>query len=98
MEHTCTHCEDSRLPVTIPYVVHESVVARQDRTIKRLCISLIIAIVMAVVAPLVVHFGWLWYESQYETYDYSYEQDGEGTNIIGNENEVNNGTETENSD
>ena len=40
-------------------------------------------------------FGlFVWYESQFETI--SYEQDGEGTNIIGDGNDVNNGAEAEN--
>jgi hypothetical protein len=62
-----------------------------ERQIKRLWIALIVAIIVAVIAPLTVHFGWLHYESQFETYEYT--QDGEGTNIIGDGNDVNNGAE-----
>lgn len=68
-----------------------------ERMVKRLWIALCIAIVLAVAAPLAVHFGWLYYESQYDTieYSYDYQQDGEGTNIIGNGNDVNNGAKTD---
>ena len=63
--------------------------------IKKLWIAIIILIMVSIIAPLCVHFGWLYYESQWETVDYAYEysQDGQGTNIIGNQNEVLNGTE-----
>lgn len=98
MSKTCNGCGEMHTPVDVPYIVHESMVARQERQIKRLWIALIVAISVALITPLVVHFGWLWYESQFETYEYLYEQDGEGTNIIGNENEVNNGAEIENQD
>ena len=91
----CETCKgkDAHAPESVPYIVHESSMARMERQIKRLWIALIVAIIVAVVAPLTVHFGWLHYESQFETYEYT--QDGEGTNIIGDGNDVNNGATTE---
>lgn len=64
--------------------------------IKRLWIAIIVLIILNIVGPLAVHLGWVYYESQWETVDYAYEytQDGQGTNIIGDSNEVLNGTET----
>lgn len=89
----CETCKgkDAHAPGSVPYIVHESSMARMERQIKRLWIALIVAIIVAVIAPLTVHFGWLHYESQFETYEYT--QDGEGTNIIGDGNDVNNGAE-----
>ena len=89
----CETCKgkESHAPESVPYIVHESSMARMERQIKRLWIALIVAIIVAVIAPLTVHFGWLHYESQFETYEYT--QDGEGTNIIGDGNDVNNGAE-----
>jgi hypothetical protein len=89
----CETCKgkDAHAPESVPYIVHESSMARMERQIKRLWIALIVAIIVAVVAPLTVHFGWLNYESQFETYEYT--QDGEGTNIIGDGNDVDNGAE-----
>jgi hypothetical protein len=89
----CETCKgkDAHAPESVPYIVHESSMARMERQIKRLWIALIVAIIVAVVAPLTVHFGWLHYESQFETYEYT--QDGEGTNIIGDGNDVDNGAE-----
>lgn len=90
----CKNCKDNE---QIPeQSKNELAFAFVERMVKRLWISLIVAICLAVVAPLAVHFGWLYYESQFETFEYSYEQDGEGTNIIGDWNDVNNGAKAEN--
>ena len=85
----CKNCKDNE---QIPeHSKEELAFAFAERMVKRLWIALCIAIALAVVAPLAVHFGWLHYESQFETYEYT--QDGEGTNIIGDGNDVNNGAE-----
>ena len=91
----CKECKEKRMevntPENVPYIVHEAAMARNERHVKRLVVALIFAIVLA----FATNVGWLIYESQYETLDYSYDytQDGEGTNIIGNGNDVNNGAE-----
>ena len=88
---TCKKVQNA--PESVPYIVHESSMARMERQIKRLWIALIVCITLIFAS----NAGWLIYESQYETleYSYDYQQDGEGTNIIGNGNDVNNGAETE---
>ena len=61
------------------------------RIIKRQWTALIVAICMLFGA-----FGlFVWYESLHETISHDYQQYGQGTNIIGDSNEVNNGTEIE---
>ena len=91
MSKTCNSCGADKSPASVPYVVHESTVARMERIIKRQWIALIVAICM-----LFGSFGlFVWYESQFETITYDYAQDGQGTNIIGDSNEVNNGAEIE---
>ena len=90
-EKKCNHCGTDKNPASVPYVVHESIVARMERIIKRQWVALIVAICMLFGA-----FGlFVWYESLYETISYDYQQDGQGTNIIGDSNEVNNGAEIE---
>lgn len=93
MAKTCNGCTEMQTPVDVPYIVHESTVARQERHIKRLWIALIVAIAMIFAS----NAAWLWYESQFDyvEYSYDYQQDGQGTNIIGDENEVNNGATAE---
>ena len=86
----CENCKgkEAHAPESVPYIVHESSMARMERQIKRLWIALIVCIALIFAS----NIGWLIYESQYETldysYDYDYQQDGQGTNIIGNGNEV----------
>lgn len=53
----CKTCKESR--AVVPYIVHESAMARQERTIKRLWIALIICIVGLI--------GMFIYEAQFET-------------------------------
>ena len=48
-------------PENIPYIVHEGVMARQERTIRRLWILCII-IFLAFVGS---NAGWMYYESQF---------------------------------
>lgn len=67
----------------VPYIVHESILARMERTIKRLWILCIIMF-----TALVISNGlWLYYESQYMTIETmeTVEQDvktGDGTAIV----------------
>ena len=92
---SCKECKEKRMevntPENVPYIVHETAMARNERNVKRLVVALVVAIVLA----FATNVGWLIYESQFETLDYFYDytQDGEGTNIIGNGNDVDNGAE-----
>lgn len=56
----CKTCKEQRQ--TIPYIVHEADMARQERTIKRLWIALILVIVLLVGS----NCAWLLCESQFE--------------------------------
>lgn len=90
-EKKCNNCGTNNAPASVPYVVHESTVARMERIIKRQWIALIVAICM-----LFGSFGlFVWYESLYETI--SYEQDGEGINNVnlGEQGDLNNGSKGE---
>ena len=91
----CETCKgkEAKTPETIPYMAHEFAMVRMERQVKRLWIALIVCICLIFAS----NAAWLVYESQYETLEYScdYQQDGQGTNIIGNGNDVNNGAKTE---
>lgn len=69
-------------PETVPYIVFEGEIARQERHIKRLWIALIAAFI----AIALIVGGFLWYLNQYDFA--SYQQDGEGVNIVGDGNGV----------
>ena len=63
----------------IPYIAHESEVARLERIIKRLWILCIIIFV----ALIATNGAWLWYESQWEDVVVSQEVDtGNGNAVV----------------
>ena len=89
----CNNCKPTDINVNVPYVVHEAEVSRQERQIKRMWVALIVL----AVALFLTNLTWI---GVFSSYDYEstseeiiYQQDGEGTNIIRDSNEVNNGTE-----
>lgn len=51
----------------IPYYVHEGIMARMERTIKRLWILCIIIFLAFVIS----NGAWIWYENQWEAYETS---------------------------
>lgn len=92
MAKFCNNCGSAEnLNVTVPYVVHEATVARQERQIKRMWI----AVIVLAVALFLTNMAWIGYESQYETF--SYEQDGDGINNVnlGEQGDLVNGAESE---
>ena len=88
----CESCngKDSHAPESVPYIVHESSMARMERQIKRLWITVIVLIVMLVGT----NAAWLYYESQWETvekWEITQENDGGYNNYIGNDGDIVNG-------
>ena len=79
--------------LTIPYAAHQSAAARQERQIRRMWIALIVAIALIFLTNVM----WVGVFSSYDysSEEYIYTQDGEGTNIIGDGNNVD-GAETNN--
>lgn len=71
---------------TVPYIVYESTTARNERTIKRLIIALLVSIVLLFASNAV--WLWAWMQYDYTGTETVYQQDGEGLNIIGNSNEA----------
>lgn len=74
----------------VPYIVHESILARMERTIKRLWILCIIIFVAFVVS----NGMWVYYESQFsveETTEITQRNDGGYNNYIGNDGDIVNG-------
>ena len=88
---SCTHEKEVKQPESVPFIVYEGERARSDRLFKRMWIALIVAVSLLFASNAI----WLWAWTSYDYVSYKYTQDGEGTNIIGDENEVNNGAEIE---
>jgi len=85
----CATCKEVRRQIDpVPYISHEADMARNERTVKRLVIALLVVLVLwfSTIALFV------WYLNQYDfegyTETYEYNQDGRGLNIIGDSNGV----------
>lgn len=87
----CNDCKNNKKDV--PYIVHEAALAREERHIKRLVIALVTAIVLMFLSNAIWIWAWTSYDYASEESTYTYQQDGEGVNIVGSGNEVNNGAE-----
>ena len=88
---SCSNCgkEKEKSPETIPYIAHESAMARAERAAKRLWAVIILLIVMLVGT----NAAWIWYESQFETITTEVTQENADgyNNYIGNDGDINNG-------
>ena len=92
---TCNGCgTDTKAPASVPYVVHESAMARAERQTK----SLVWVVVLLIVLLVVSNGAWLWYENQFEvveetTTETTVTQDNADgyNNYIGNDGDIVNG-------
>lgn len=79
----CENCKgkDSRAPESVPYIVHESSMARMERQIKRLWITILVLIFMLVGT----NGAWLWWNNQWKTVyqEVTQEADNGTNNFIG---------------
>ena len=92
MSKTCNGCGTGNQPVTVPYVVHESSMARAERLSRRLVAIIILLIILLVGS----NVGWLIYESQFEDVITSEEiivdaEENGIANYIGNDGDIYNG-------
>lgn len=69
--------------ITVPYIVHEGEMTRQERNIKRLVVIIMVLLFMLFGS----NIAWLYEWNQYEYVDETIEstQDGDGINIVGGE-------------
>ena len=78
----CETCKNNpTTPENIPYIAHESAMARNERTVKRLWIAILTLIFLLVGSNCI----WIWYNAQFEvveTTTIEAEQDGSGVNIV----------------
>lgn len=77
-EKKCNNCGTDKAPASVPYVVHESAMARAERQTK----SLVWVIVLLIVLLVGTNAGWMIYENSFDdmTETYTVEQDGAETN------------------
>ena len=77
-EKKCNNCGTNSTPASVPYVVHESAMARAERQIK----SLVWVIVLLIVLLVGSNCAWMIYENSFDdmTETYTVKQDGAETN------------------
>lgn len=103
MTKKCNNCDNidcsdvNKPPLSVPFVVHESMMARAERSAKRMWILILVLILLLVGS----NVGWLIYESQFEVVETTeiIQENADGyNNYIGNDGDINNGetNDTEN--
>ena len=90
----CETCKEKRkviaqTPKDVPYIAHESAVARLERVIKRLWVLALVLIILLAAS----NAAWIWWESQYETVETTITQENTDgyNNYIGNDGDIVNG-------
>lgn len=88
----CDNCAEKRKQAEpVPFIVHESGMARMERTNKRLWIVVIILILALILS----NFGWVLYESQFVDEVVTQEIDtGDGDAVVAGIGDVNYGEST----
>lgn len=94
-----SNCEScgKRPPEPVPYLAHEADMARQERTIKRLWILLLVMLALLVGT----NGAWIYYESQFVEETTTVEQDietGDGDAFVAGVGDVNYGQDKAESD
>ena len=92
----CETCKEKRkviaqTPKDVPYIAHESAVARLERVIKRLWVLVLVLIVLIAAS----NAAWILWESQFEEVRIEQENESGYNNFIGNDGDIYNG-ETDN--
>ena len=92
----CETCKEKRkviaqTPKDVPYIAHESAVARLERVIKRLWVLALVLIVLLAAS----NAAWIWWESQFDEVRIEQENESGYNNFIGNDGDIYNG-ETDN--
>ena len=86
----CENCKNVKnTPDSVPYIVHESSMARMERQIKRLWITILTLIFLLVGS----NCAWLWWNNQWETVEsleITQENEGGNNNYIGNDGDITN--------
>ena len=78
----CETCKNKpQAPESVPYIVHESAMARAERAAKRLWITVLVLIFLLVGS----NCAWIWWNSQWETIyqEVTQEADNGTNNFVG---------------
>ena len=88
----CKECKENRVevkaPENVPYIVHETAMARNERNVKRMVVALVAAICLLFASNAL--WLWAWMQYDYESYE-AITDNGGDANIIGNDGDIYNG-------
>ena len=88
----CKECKEKRMevstPENVPYIVHETAMARNERNVKRMVVALVTAIALLFASNAL--WLWAWMQYDYESYE-AITDNGGDANIIGNDGDIYNG-------
>ncbi len=89
----CDACKEIKTAEPVPYIVHESAMARNERAVKRLVIALIVAIALIFASNAIWLYAWMQYDYSSEMTTSEINVDGKDgiANYIGNDGDINNG-------
>lgn len=91
-------CESCKKPSegkgqSVPFVVHESAQARNERTVKRLVVALIVAIALIFASNAAWLYAWMQYDYTSEQSVVDVDAESGVANYIGNDGDIVNGAD-----
>ena len=94
MAANCKTCKEkvAATPESVPYIVHETAMARNERNVKRMVAAIITAIALLFATNAI--WSWAWVQYDYSSEEITVEQgaqDGGNANFIGNDGDTVNG-------
>ena len=88
----CKECKENRAevktPESVPYIVHETAMARNERNVKRMVVALVATIALLFASNAL--FLWAWMQYDYESYEITADGDS-NANYIGQDGTIYNG-------
>lgn len=90
----CDACKEIKTADPVPYIVHESAQARNERAVKRLVIALIVLALLWFATIGIGVYAWMQYDYSNDMTTSEVNVDGKDgiANYIGNDGDINNGT------
>lgn len=82
----CNSCEKKNNPSPVPYIVYESSLSRAERNFRRM----FWAFIAVLIALFITNAAWIycWQQYDYSSTSTDIVQDGQGLNIVGDRNMV----------
>ena len=89
----CDACKEIKTAEPVPYIVHESAMARNERAVRRLVIALVIAIALIFASNAIWLYAWMQYDYTGEESVVDVDAKDGMANYIGNDGDIVNGSD-----